>query len=390
MADARDDEGRSSVRGLIAGLLVVVAVGALIAAGVWAMLGPKPVVDAPSDGGFEPAQPTSASPLPGIDTSSPASTDAESRTAGVEPVGGGETGFTRASRIAFRLGGTIYVADESGSAPSTVARSERCRYALSPDGMTLALVEQGELVLFDTASGARIPVSDAADQEPAWLPDSSGLLFVRADTEHHGDVTDVWRVGRDGSGLKKLQQGGSPSVSRDGRIVVVVGLPSVAMDSSFVFVSRDGARFKKLKVRGGIATAAAAEGGVVYAGILDGEGRARIVAVSVDDGEQAELGESSAADVAATWGRLVISPDGSCMAAEAAGDDGFSRVSILSLPGGKKTTVSVRRDGYLRGWSSTGEWLFYIEGNSFQGEATALMRVGCDGVGRRAIVTGAE
>lgn len=289
-------------------------------------------------------------------------------------------------RIAYRLGTTLYVANEDGSQPSPVARVAEGPYALSPDGLTLAVVADGRLTLLDTGSGAAVDVGPAIEEQPVWMPDSHTVLFVR----RAGHAEEVRRVGRDGTGGTAVHAGSGVSVSPNGRVIVVRGGSVSTQTDDHVWVSTGGSRFRRVRVTGGFVTAIAAGDRRIYVGVADAEGRAWIEVMAPDGSSARRLSEGPLDDERADWGQLCLSPDGRHLGAVAVGDDGYSRISIIRLADGAVVRVLTRRDAYPRCWSASGDHLYYIEGNAYQGEPTALYRVAPDGAGRRLIATGAR
>jgi hypothetical protein len=379
----------------ILGAVGVVAALTLVVVAVWAGAGARRGSQEPVQTRIEPAQPTqplTMPPVPGADATSSAEATAShgATEAPEEPL----PGPVRAKRIAFRLGGTLYVADEDGTGAAPVARIDSGPYALSPDGFTIAAVSGGRLRLVDVASGAAIDAGPAFDSGlalgecPAWAPDSSHLIYVRsAAIDGSGDV---WRVGRDGRGAKRLASGGMPSVSPTGHVVAVTAAAD-EMDSEAgaVLVSQGGV-FRRVVVKGGRPTALAVGDDRLYVGVLGVDGTSRIVAMGLDGTGAADISGPPPDSPRATWGALRLSPTGRRLAAVATGDDQYSRIGIIDLSTETYHSLHLRRDGYPKCWSSTGRYLYYVEGNTYQGEATTLMRVERDGTGRRALVTGAE
>jgi Tol biopolymer transport system component len=90
------------------------------------------------------------------------------------------------------------------------------------------------------------------------------------------------------------------------------------------------------------------------------------------------------------YGDLEVSPDGRYLVFCAGSDDGYSRMFSIRTDGGEPVSLSMRRDDYCRGFSSTGEYFYFLEGNTFQGQPTALWRVRPDGSGRAMVVSGAQ
>lgn len=301
---------------------------------------------------------------------------------------------SNAERIAFRVGATIYTAAPDGSGSVPAARVGEGPYALSPDGRTLAVVSGGRLALVDIASGDSVDGGEAWSSEaligecPVWMPDARSLLCVRrarGDAEGH----EVRRVRRDGTGARTVTAGKSPSVSPDGRVIAVIG-PAGANLEGAVLVARGNGGFKRIDVPGGVVTAVAAADDRVFAGVLSDNGSPAIVSVSLDGSRAVRVAGAPVAAPRTVWGVLRLSPDGSLLAASATGDDQVSRTSIIPAGGGPATPVDLRRDTYPKSWSPSGAFLYYVQGNAYQGEETALFRVARDGTGRRVLVTGAQ
>lgn len=303
---------------------------------------------------------------------------------------GSAKGFVRAPKIAFRVGDTVYVAAEDGSGAAKVASSAFGPYALSPDGKTLAVVDGTQLRLIDVASGSESFAGPAEAAPPVWRPDSSAVLFVRAEPR---EAMHVWEVKRDGSGASMLVEGVAASVSPDGKTVVArrdVGpVADGGSGKGVVYVSRDGAGFRPVTVDGQ-PTAVAVLGDRALVGLYDSQGVSSVISMGLDGrGVKGVLGAASK-EPRSAWSELWVSPDGARVAAVATGDDGHSRVSVVDMVDGSEKKLSGRRDGYMRGWTASGEGVLLLEGNYFQGESTALMRVSVDGAARVAVVTGAE
>lgn len=299
-----------------------------------------------------------------------------------------------AERIAFRVGATVYIAAPDGSGSVPAARVGEGPYALSPDGRTLAVVSGGRLALVDIASGDSVDGGEAwssgalMGECPVWMPDSRSLLYVRR-ARGGAEGHEVRRIRRDGSGARTVTRGRIPSVSPDGRVVAVIG-PEEETPDGAVLVARDGGSFKRIDVPGDVVTAAAAADDRVFAGVLIDDGSPAIVSVRLDGSGTVRVAGAPVATPRTVWGVLRLSPDGSLLAASATGDDQVSRTSIIPVGGGPAKPVDLRRDTYVKSWSPSGAFLYYVQGNAYQGEETALFRVARDGTGRRVIVTGAQ
>lgn len=387
---------------------LIVAAGvlgtALVAYGLW--LAFRPPSGPPKQSRIEPAartEPATLPPLPAVTpTSSAGATSSTGATGAAVPTstpggGGGATrpAAGRAEKIAFRLGGSVYVADEDGTGARAVARFGSGPYALSPDGSTLAAVPSDELVLVDVSTGAQVSVDPAQQVTPVWKPDSSRVMWVRSSETPPG-ASQVWSVAKDGGDAKLLVNAADRvSVSPDGRVLLArPWLSGTALPGSFhVLVSKQGGAFRPVEVPG-IPTALGASNRRAFVGISNPRASAanKISLISMDfSGGHGEriLGKPSG-DVMAAWSELCVSPDGMLLAAGALGDDEYSRAWIIPLGGGDAVLVTPRRDGYVHGWSASGRELYLVDGNAYQGETTALLVVDGASGSRRLLVTGAQ
>lgn len=383
------DEQRDSrlhVKRVVWGTLAAVAAIVVLADIAWLVwVGEKPSSPPPQTA-IDPAEETTAPPMPSIlpTESSAPTTSVDSTTPPAAEPPPATSPFTRAARIAFRLGATVYVANEDGSSPTPVAAVAEGPFALSPDGLTLAVIADGRLKLFDTSTGAAVDAAAATDMHPVWMPDSSEVIYARK--TGHGQMRDIRRIRRDGTGDGSLRAGFAVSVSPNGRVIAVLPVEDT---KGQVYVSVDGGRFKRFSVGTGSPTAVAAGDARVYVAV-NGTNGAWIGSVGLDGGGRSKLVGAPAGDVPAIWGSMCLSPAGTHLGVAAEGDDEYSRVGIIPLPRGTSTQVGLRRDSYLRCWSTDGRYLLYVEGNAYQGEPTILYRVEADGSDRRVVATGAE
>lgn len=365
-------------------IATAVAVGLLVLGGFVLFGGKKPApVDEPKI--YEPAEETQVQTmpvLPGV-----ATTTAEP-TASVVPTS--PASAQRVDRVAYRLGETLYVANSDGSQRSSVARVPAGEFALSPDGLTLAVVHDSKLTLYDTTTGSPVEVGKATGGRPVWYPDSHAVLFERA-VGSGSAVADTWSVARDGTGLREVKRGKAAAISPDGRTVVLIASEGSSPKSSgALFVSRDGGAFKKLPVVSGAPVSVAVADDLMYYSVTAASGEASILSSRLDGTGRRVLRGKPDAQMQTTWGELMLSPNGKVLAAAAIGDDEYSRVSLLSLPNGGETKLSRRRDTRLRGWSASGDCVFVIEGNAYQGEATNLICAQQDGSEQKTLVVGAR
>ena len=375
-----DDSAR---RRRIALLVAASVVGVLVVAvSAWALMHERTA--GPSSPSYTPAEETTAS--------SPAtSSGVASAPAGegaTETAASGQSTTTAAggrAKIAFRLGRSLYVANEDGSGAVAMKRADPV-YALAPDGSALALVRSGKLVIESVGDGRTTVVGSAELVTPVWTADSSAALFVRAGDQ---GVPQVWRVRKDGSGAVSVGPGQGAAVSPDGTTLALLATEADS-DSPAVTVIRPGGRSSKVKVPNGNPVAVALSRGALYVSTLSPTGVAAIWVSAIDGSGRRELiGAMPADGKAAIYGRLLLSPDSRSLAYTADGDDGYSRIWVVSASGGSPRQVTARRDGYPLAWTSDGRGLLFFEGNSFQGESSALWRAEPDGSHRRMLVSGA-
>lgn len=293
--------------------------------------------------------------------------------------GGANVGGThnvRAPLVAYRRNGALCVAGEDGSGERAVVASAGGVFSLSPDGTAIAVVDAGSgtLSIVNVASGAIIAVGAAAQDTPSWAPDSAWLVYT-------APGPSVMRVARSGSGATKLFAGSMPSVSvADGTVVGVAASGALA-------VWRNGT-LTLLPVPGTI-TGLATNGVTVWCGSLSAEGGASLCAGTITGSDKRVLVSAPHSTRAVTFSDLLLSPDGAQLVYAEQGDDGYSRMYAVPASGGTAEELSVRRDCYPLRWTADGVAAMFIEGNAFQGDPTALMRVEPSGEARRLLVNGA-
>ena len=365
---------------IVAGSLVALA---LVAGGAWAVLRPGSSRNAPVV--YTPAEETTAS---GPATSSAVASALAGEGASATTPGSDGTSSTtipRSGKIAFHLGRTLYVANEDGSGTTPLKVTET-EYALSPDGASVALVRGGKLEIVPVAGGKATVAGAAEIAAPVWTPDSSAVLFLRADSN---GVPSVWHVKRDGSGAKRITVGQGMAVSGDGKTVAMLSTEADT-DAAQVTVISNGGAPRKVAVTGGEPIALAVAGGQLYVSTLSADGTTAIWASGLDGSGRRQLVTAvPSEDKTVTFGRLMPSRDGQSLAYTADGDDGYSRIWVVPVAGGSPRQVTSRRDGYPLGWTADGKRILFFEGNSFQGESSALWIANPDGTGRRMIVSGA-
>ena len=213
------------IAGVLAVVVVLVAVGAGLA--VLARRGPAPVQQGtytPLPAGSSlPSTPTTAAPGGVVPSSTPTQSVQPTPTA-LSPA----KPAVRRGRIAFRLNGRVYVADEDGSNAVPVVSSTVGAFSLSPDGRTLvvmkgATTDTDYAVLVDVATKSQIPLVSAVEL-PSWSADSSWLAYT-AKSSMIGRYS-IHRVNRDGSNdWVVISSAADPQISPDGAYIAHTVLP---------------------------------------------------------------------------------------------------------------------------------------------------------------------
>jgi len=352
------------------------AVVLLIVAGALALATSDP---SDGDGGGEtsrtitPAEETTETTVPVGTAEETASAEATAPgTVEVQPVQPG-----RAPLVAYRREGWLCVAGEDGAGERRIVASATGVFSLAPSGTALAYVDAsaGTLVIADLAAGTSVNVGPALQAPPSWSSDSAWIAYT-------GPGPSVMRVTRFGSYGTELFAGTLPTVSV--RDATVVGL---APGGEIVVWTASGS--SRVSATGTV-TGLATNGATIFYGAIAEGGAVSLRAMGVDGrGDRAVIsGASSSRQV--TLGDLMLSPSQELLAYAEVSDDGYSRLFALATSGGAATALSVRRDCYPLRWTADGSAILYIEGNSFQGDPTALMRVRADGGSRRLLVSGAD
>lgn len=365
-------------------LIVAVSVTAVVVVAVLVWILTTRNDAGPTSSTFTPAEETTAS--------TPATSSAVASALAGEITSGTQTstqatGTATASRgkIAFRLGRSLYVANEDGSGAVAMKQADTV-YALAPDGSALAAVRGGKLVIEPVPGGTSVVVGPAELVTPVWLADSSSLLYVRAGTD---GVPQVWRVKRDGTTSAMVGPGTAVAASGDGTTLALLGTEADA-EALAVTVIGPGTSKRVVKVADGTPVAVAVTRDALFVSTLSPSGVASIRRSALDGFASRELvGPLPTNGKTTSYGRLLLSPDARSLAYTADGDDGYSRIWVVPVGGGSPRQVTSRRDGYLMGWSADSRSVFFFEGNSFQGESSALWRADADGSRRQMLVSGA-
>lgn len=389
---------------LIAGVLslVVVLVGVGIAFAVLALRAGSAKSTAP--GSSVQATPLPSSTLPSSTagtTTTPASSNtsdsAGSSTTTTPPPGQ----IVRSARIAFRLGGNIWVAGEDGLGRKQVVSTAAGAFSLSPDGRTIVVMANssssgsgGGAVLVDVDTGAQSAIPLALDL-PTWSPDSSWLAYtasasVSGSTHAHA----IRRRNRDGSGDALVLSGAAgPSISPDGKFVAysshLQGSSSATGPvSAYDLNLRTTVSLKATK---GASSYAFASGGALYFSIGGTNGWLGMEnkSFSKDTAAGTRLATLPSPDLAPAP-QLFPSPDGSKVMFAMLGDGNRSHVFVADAAAKKITPMQPRLDidAAPIAWMLDGSGVLDVEGNFDTGK-TDLYQYRPDGTHRALVVTGA-
>lgn len=334
----------------------------------------------PSDAATSSA-PTSATPSASSSTSAAGTSqgDAASATPAIK----------RAALVAFRRGGAVFVASERGADARSIAVSADGVFSLSPDGLALALVDiaSGQLSVVTVSTGVAVVSGPAAQSAPVWSPDSTWLVYRRnADTG-----SELVRVAREGGPVRPLGAGSSPVITNDGAWVFAVRADATG-SSRIVRIPAAGGAGAPVPGRGaaaGVSEVAVSGTRVFFASPGAGSGPPTISSMTHSGGDVRTLVATWVSAPNVSFTSLRPSPDGSWLAYQESGDDGYSRILCVRASGGVPSRLSLRYDAYVIGWSADGMELLFAEGNTLQGETSRIAAVRPDGSGRRLIAEGA-
>lgn len=283
----------------------------------------------------------------------------------------------------------MWVADERGAQVRSVAVSADGVFALSPDGLTLAVVDVvgGQLSVVTVATGAAAVVGPATQAAPVWSPDSAWIIY-RRESSLGGELV---RVSRDGKQPHVLGLGSSASITPDAAWVFCVRPDAGGSGRIARVPSMGGPAVPLPQNTAVIGVSEVAVGGtrVFFAGVGSSGTPPGIRSMTRTGTDLRPLvaGPLTAPEV--TLAGLRPSPDGAWLAYQESGDDGYSRILCVRARGGEPVKLSLRYDAYVIGWSAAGTELLFAEGNTLQGETSRIMAVRPDGSGRRVVAEGA-
>src|SRR5262249_8274700 len=147
----------------------------------------------------------------------------------------------------------IVLAKADGSAPHVVdhgSAESDSQPNFSPSGHRIVYVRgelgaEGRIVTSNLAGGdVRVVTSAVTGYSPLWAPHPRTILFG-----HH---EDIWSVGVNGSGLKRLITGGqNPDFSPNGRQIVYLNNRGFISTFGAIYTARaDGSHRRKLPLTG--------------------------------------------------------------------------------------------------------------------------------------------
>ena len=381
-----ETERRVHVVVIVAAAVLAVA---MVAAAAWSLTRPEPVRELPQ-AALTPGQESTASVatsagVSGVTTATSTTTTSTSTAQASADTTRG-TIIIAGHRIAYRVAAALYVADEDGTHPHP-AYGTSSNYALSPDGLKVASIESGKFAVVPvgarpTSKADLEPGTAAEGVTPVWTEDSSAAMFVRADAS---GVPSVWRYTISDKVLVEVGAGSGMAVSPDGR--TVVALPTESTDSGQLTVWTPDGKDHTIALPSGDPVAIALSASRIYVSTMSSGGDASLWSMTLAGKDRKRLvGAASAGTTQATYGQIILSPDGRHLLYTVEGDDGYSRIRLIPIGGGASVAISGLRDGYPLGWSSDGKYILFVEGNAYQGQTTALWRCDLTGHNRKQLV----
>lgn len=305
------------------------------------------------------------------------------------------------ARVAFILGEKLMVAHESGKDRFTVARwTEGGTYALSSDRRSIAFTvpEVGGMArLYVTLVGGQTLDMGIVVRESGfcWMPDSKRLVAAPPGGLGAKPLSIISTAG--GPVVRLGVDGRHPVASPDGKWIAFLKSAPGPRGSTIAELWRVGGNGKGalLLAKGrdvsDMAWLASDELVVVEKGT--GAAQDRLVRMDILGGELATLASGVPGGMGSLH-RVLTGSESGLVAYDVVGDDGYSRIYTVDPEGRSRRQLPGDRDVYPVTWSIDGDRLFYIEGNTYQGEGklglTALVSSTPMGTGKQFPVSGAR
>ncbi|HEU0015133.1 MAG TPA: LpqB family beta-propeller domain-containing protein [Longimicrobium sp.] len=287
----------------------------------------------------------------------------------------------------------VYAVRPAGGPPRRLTRAASADYpaAVAPDGAAVLVVsvagegaaqsERMSVLPLDGGAARPLGLVSARVRSPAWAPDGSWLAF-ESDT---ASFRDLYRIGRDGSGLRRLthapQGSFEPEVSPDGGSIAFVS--SRDGDAEVYVMRADGAAQRRITAfhRDDWGPRWSPDGRTLVF-LSNREGRDRLFLVQPDGSGLRPLAPAlhdSVADAAEpAW-----SPDGRRIAFTLRARGGASRIAAADLRGNVSFLTPAGERASTPAWSPDGAFIAYTR--QAEGDAEVWL-VRADGRGARPLV----
>lgn len=305
------------------------------------------------------------------------------------------------SRVAYVHDEQLKVTGESGGGESVIVGRWKPggTYALSPDRRSIAYSQPDDDVprsglYVVRIGGTATRVADIAKGTGfGWSPDGARLAATLVNVS--GRKVTARRLGlvpaRGGSPVRFTFDGRDPAISPDGRQVVFLRPVSLAgatvMEPWRVDASGEGAE----PVLPGVDASSLAwldNRTLIMAERGAGGRGGRLMKVLADGTGLTELAEAPSART--SLHDVFVGGDSGMVAYDVVGDDGYSRIYTIRQDGVGNRALPGGLDVYPLSWNVDGDRLFYIEGNAWQDEPTALVSASPGGKGKKFLVFGAR
>lgn len=287
--------------------------------------------------------------------------------------------------------GQLSVVASTGGTKQALSSAWSVQPALSPDGRTIAYESGSGIQLMTTDGREQRPLGAADGERPQWSPDGRSLLYTGENADACNPflakqcvIAELWRVGSDGSGMRRLVFAADhPVWSPTGRWVAFrnfVGGEGGELVGSVKIARPDGSRVRTLFVGQAINGVQSLptwspDGKWIAFNIWRGE-QFRLLVIKVDGSHLRRLTGATGATYP-TW-----SPDGKLIAFQRwrGQPDGIWVIS----PSGKGAR-RVSAGGDCPTWSPKGKRIAFLTPTWEGGPPARLVVVGADGHNRKVL-----